>query len=242
MIDCQLFSWPLCLGNGESQVKETSSTKQRGEIQFSSPPWPKPLESLRAATLDRQGTAMLLSRAQRHKAEQEAEAGGSETCAEALGCTCAWRTRLHFLRTRCPYQPHLVPAGMPETKGPFFSRPHGSHGIGKWQPHPIHPTLTLDNGAQTWRSSGEPQEGEGSSAPWRAPEHTLQQLPAGESRLHSASLPCSSANTHCRCLCLFSRKIWRPYIGTLLARSRWRKHLPVPPRAHPHPGASVRGR
>ena len=51
---------------------------------------------------------------------------------------------------------------MPETKGPFFSRPHGSHGIGKWQPHPIHPTLTLDNGAQTWRSSGEPQEGEGS--------------------------------------------------------------------------------
>ena len=109
-------------------------------------------------------------------------------------------------------------------------------------PHPIHPTLTLDNGAQTWRSSGEPQEGEGSSAPRRAPEHTHQQLPAGESRPHSASLPCSSANTHCRCLCLFSRKIWRPYIGTLLARSRWRKHLPVPPRAHPHPGASVRGR
>lgn len=93
-------------------------SKQQGEIQLSSPPWPEPLESLRVAAFDRQGTAMLPSRTQRHMAEQEAEAGISDTCAEGLGCTDAWRMGLHFLHRRCPHQPHLVPAVMPETRGP----------------------------------------------------------------------------------------------------------------------------
>lgn len=80
----------------------------------------------------------------------------------------------------------------------------------------------------------------GGSAPGKLLSIPHQQLPASRrSRPHSTSLPCSSANTHCRCLCLFSRKIRRPCAGTLLARSRWRKYLSSPRATHP--GASFKG-
>lgn len=132
-------------------------SKQQGEIQLSSPPWPEPLESLRVAAFDRQGTAMLLSRTQRHRQSRK------QRLESLIPAPRVWAAQMLegwgsiSLTEDAPTSLTLSLQWCLKPEDPLFSRPSRSRSEVAAPPHSSHTDFRQwgPNMAQLWRTPGE---------------------------------------------------------------------------------------